>query len=222
MTKKTKMHLDPDSLDLKCNMGVLLAAHNATGGSSSRMYLNYMLLEPHPEGGIIVVATNGTVLVCHHDKTAIMNQPRALLRLPKMFRKSKLWNRRFSVEQGLCSVQDLDLAFGVRGCFALNGYYPGWRSTLPKMHDLTDAFPPINEKLLNKIGKSVNLNPGIRGIVLRKPAGDDTGPLVVFPADGAASFGLVMPKRKLGGQTQSKKLFDYQLSMAPLFAGEKQ
>ena len=64
-----------DEFDL--DAGLFLHVRRACSAQAVRIYLDAVLIEPHPEGGCMVVATDGHVLLAAHD--AQTTAPRAAL-----------------------------------------------------------------------------------------------------------------------------------------------
>lgn len=65
----------PDEFDLDARL--FMAVRRAAGSEESRYYLRGILIEPNPDGGAWIVATNGFAMMVGRDRTAVA--PRAAL-----------------------------------------------------------------------------------------------------------------------------------------------
>lgn len=197
----TKINLNP------CRL-LYVAQHCST--EETRYYLNGVHVEPHPEKGIVMVATDGHTLAVAHDPDGSCDRPAiidtksggAIFKAPAKYRDSSrveltqqpdvgphaFLARRF-VEHPDKGVQDE--TYGV--CREVDGTFPDWRRVVP-----WDAFDEdeakwhgaYNPTLIAKFCKPF-MNP--TGIEFRQRSEHE--PTVVAIPGLSWFVGVIMPMR---------------------------
>lgn len=92
-------------MQVTLNPKVLAAVQLFSGKQDVRFYLNGVFIEPNPEGGIVMTATNGVCGMSVVDKDGSCDAPGIIPRLPetwlKAFRGKATWDgTRLADEQG--------------------------------------------------------------------------------------------------------------------------
>lgn len=188
-----------------------------------RYYLNGILIEPHPKGGVVIVATNGHVVGAMHDaqgfaKEAIIISPdNAILKACRL----KAWQKRFVPAavwiSNRCAVVTADITnrqseeppelFGSQTittapCSPINGKFPNWR----KVMDVDETspedaahYPHLAARVLEPFIKAAQiLSPKYQAIHMT-PSGENTSVRVRIETAGFDPrdnfFGLAMPMR---------------------------
>ncbi|HQU12561.1 MAG TPA: hypothetical protein PLV07_13370 [Acidiphilium sp.] len=132
----------------------------------TRYYLNGVFVEPHPDGGVTMVATDGHRLAAFRDQDGFIDEAR-IVQMPRAFRNSALKPSRGylalfeSPTNRGCQAHVFDAsginddAEGLDEMIAdvtaervkwigaatyINGTFPNWRGVVPKMPD--DPAPP--------------------------------------------------------------------------------
>lgn len=157
-----------------------------------RYYLNSVYIETHPEGGAILVATDGHRMGIIHDPDGYTEKPIIVGEISKQLISACKKK----------SLIDLDLFVGERGCVVgpsiekgeemdpfgqmvshmsriqlIDAKYPDWRKVLPKKEGREQRFPALNPKYLAALHEAAEiLVPGKRGSALELfSSGRDTG-----------------------------------------------
>lgn len=171
----------------------------------TRYYLMGVQIEPHPDGGILLVGINGHIAGVFYDRTGYVPEP-MLLDLDKPFiaslksSKSETDGRRVTIQDNrlVTMVVDSDDKFIQKkyikpGLIEIDGTYPDWRRILPSP-DRNISVPCFNSgyiKIFQTVAKS--LTRGKAGGV-KLTAGPDNGSIAVTVVH-EDFFGALMPMR---------------------------
>jgi hypothetical protein len=209
--------------DFQCRLSADLLRRVAmiTSDESARYYLNGVHVEAHPDGGAILVATDGRKMVCLHDADAmVVNGPAIIslsapMRRPKSKRKAEAdcddW---YVCKNGRAAIVRLNrkrpgewpwdpVTFPGREVIAyqwdgtlIDGTYPDWRNVLRGLSP-NEALPIacFNPALLGPLAASLIGSDKIAAKGVRLVAtGGDNHPVLVFHRT-APGFGVIMPIR---------------------------
>jgi DNA polymerase-3 subunit beta len=181
----------------------------------TRYYLNGFHVEPHPEKGVLIVATDGHKLGCFYDELGTADAPQIvklekwllpLLRAPKK-RAAEAMERylvvtwpddgKFFVSQSRASVYDgspdepVTRFVAAQGEALVDGTFPNWRKVVPKIPEKFGS-PNFNADYLTAAAISERGKDKCRQ--LRVLGAGDADPALVF--NGRDDFfGVVMPMR---------------------------
>jgi hypothetical protein len=163
-----------------------------------RWYLNALQVEPHPDGGLLLIATDGHTMAIVHDKEGTTNGE-WLCELPtKIIRacaKRGSKNDIFSKPKHLHFVGNVAHVMSMEGdpneiglmhletafCKVVEGQYPNWRKVVPKEVDQCGKTTVNSEYLarLNRVSKIDNslwsggvslFQQGSSGVILARPS----------------------------------------------------
>lgn len=179
-----------------------------------RYYLNSVYIEPHPDAGVVLVATDGHRMGVIHDPEGHTDYPIIVGGISKQLisgckKKSLLPSDLFIGERGavvrpgLEEGQDLDpfdnLVTHMSRIEILDAKYPDWRKVLPKKESREDRFPAFNPKYLAALHDAAEiLVPGKWNAALELfSSGRDTSIVArINSADIDQRFvGIIMPMR---------------------------
>lgn len=179
-----------------------------------RYYLNSVYIEPHPEKGVILVATDGHRLGVIHDPDGYTEKPIIVGEISKQLisacKKKSLIPMDLFIGERDCVVgpslekgEALD-PFGqmvshMSRIQLIEAKYPDWRKVLPKKEDREQRFPALNPKYLAALNEAAEiLAPGKWGAALELfSSGRDTSVVArINSADIDQRFvGVIMPLR---------------------------
>lgn len=116
----------------------LLAVAPFRAEKDVRYYLDGIYVEPHPEGGAVLVATNGHVMAVIRSHNAIVQQPcivkwtKALdVAASKGLRRYPDTRLHIETERGHARIMDPGEAYIEPGSATIDGRYPEWRKVIP-------------------------------------------------------------------------------------------
>lgn len=184
-----------------------------------RYYLNGVCIEPHPERGVIIVATNGHRLAAIHDpdgwckKTLIVGDiPKGLIAACKakgnpatLTEPKALWISKTGAvvmplateEQGPDDPFD-KLVLYANKISLIDGVFPDWRRVVPtERTEKAERLPAVNPKYLSDLNAAAGLL-GIRHLSIRLEANGEGLPIVarMDASDLLDRFiGIIMPVR---------------------------
>lgn len=179
-------------MTIKVNAKFLAACSLFTAKTDDRPYITGVSIEPHRDGGALMVATNGHIILACHDKEAVIESPILVKPGTKM---TKRW-REGEIEIGSDAMilQSGKTAGSLIAIERLEGEwtFPDWRRNLPRQRPSmkTDGCLPAGAymALFDEAGR-------ILGATC-KFAPNDHGPWPVIFAptltDGSA-YGILMP-----------------------------
>lgn len=198
----------------KVNRKYFAATNLFSAVKDVRYYLNSVYIEPHPEVGVILVATDGHRMGVMHDPEGYTDKPIIV---------GEISNQLISACKKK-SLIPLDLFVGERGCVVgpkiekgedldpfgemvshmsrielIEANYPNWRKILPKKEDRDQRFPAFNPKYLAALHEAAEiLVPGKWASALELfSGGRDTSVVArINSADiGQRFVGIIMPMR---------------------------
>lgn len=160
-----------------------------------RFYLNGFYAEPHPDGGVFLVATNGHIIIVIHDKDAKKcNGPIIYPLPPELVREAKKKTAE-SVSFSLSAAAIKDLGGSLRlqmPIEPIDGQYPDWRKVAKQAIDVDRVeHAPfcMDPKYIAVTSKLLPF-----GNVCMSPSKSEEP--VVFWCDGSDHiWGLIMPCR---------------------------
>jgi hypothetical protein len=179
-----------------------------------RYYLNGIYVEPHPEQGVILIATDGHAMVFIHDKDGKANGS-YICALPKQIvsacsaKKLKDISKnpqvlRFVGNAGyVLSHKDTDPTdigkwhLHTAYCEIIEGKFPDWKKVIPRDLKPADRIE-VNAVLLNKITKTAKISSFASPItVFTNGANDkkDAGAMLIRVDSMPELFAIVMPMR---------------------------
>ena len=205
----------------RVNPRFFAAIHKCAAQNDVRYYLNALYLERHPDGGVVIVGTNGHVLAAMHDDTAWMHPSHNNLlvgtttkrmlsalvkpRGPDGLPPAHLWiGANCLVLSSREEVEEAPEPFDPQSHQAerselVDGKFPDWRKTLPA--DTGDNGEPwVNGAylaLFNDVAKALLPGPYPGGGINLARSGVHTSVIVRVLHDEFRDkfFGLVMPMR---------------------------
>lgn len=199
---------------IKINSGLFYVAYLFASTEETRYYLDGVYIEPHPEGGVTLTATNGHYLIQILDRGGSTDRPfimsmnkRDLTKLKPTRRTpnetlitygTELGFGRFRVD--LAAIDSLPKA-----CFfavEVDGTYPDYRKVIPWLHK--DRKPcgevSLDAKYIGNfgaasllIGYSLGIDVG-SGISLAMAATSHE-PMLISLGPAHSAFGVIMPMR---------------------------
>lgn len=207
------------------------AIHKCAAQNDVRYYLNALYLERHPDGGVVIVATNGHVLAAMHDESGWMHPDHDHLlvgtttkrmlsalvkpRGPDGLPPAHLWIAANCLVPS--SSEETDKApdpFDPQSHLAerselVDGKFPDWRRPLPADTDQNEGSPWVNSIYLatfNDVAKVLTSPSGYPGGGMHLAPSGDHGPIVIRLLHANLQdrfFGLVMP---MHGEDLSSKV----------------
>lgn len=200
------------NLNLKARLVAAIAQFKAS--TDIRYYLNGVYVEPHPEGGVILVATNGHSLGIWHDASGEVGRP-IIINVTKPLLAAcaggkEIDNRRLVDKNGRLTVVDKTNAeiyiqgehgkkFGAEQ-YEIEGNFPDWRKVVPAIEPgRTQLFNVFQPQYLRQASEAVRTACGHdnwgAALTLRQPA-PDKGIIVQSSNPEATGFiAVIMPMR---------------------------
>lgn len=173
----------------------------------TRFYLAGVSIEPHPERGALLVATDGHRMLVVHDEDGQCSADRYIVRLDKSaLTAAGKRGRAQAVPNRIIGELPSDPVRieGAGGVLALcpnwnvDGTFPDWRRVAPqKAPELRSAW--YNSRYLASFEKAAGLlRDGAQSITI---SGDGNGPALIRFAFVPFAFGVLMPMRGEGEAT---------------------
>ncbi|HEJ3062540.1 TPA: hypothetical protein SL272_000873 [Pseudomonas aeruginosa] len=206
----------------RINPRYFAAIHQCAAKNDVRYYLNAIYIERHPDGGVVIVGTNGHVLAAMHDDTGWMHpshdnllvgtttkrmlsalvKPRGQDGLPP----AHLWIGANCLV--LSSCEEVDLAPGpfdpqshlAERSELVDGKFPDWRKILPPDTGSDESEPWVNSAylaLFNDVAKALQPGAYLGGGIHLARSGEHASIIVRVLHEGIRDkfFGLLMPMR---------------------------
>ncbi|MHC8493397.1 hypothetical protein ACTU44_11890 [Thalassospira sp. SM2505] len=201
------------------------AAWQFISTEETRYYLNGVFIEPHPDGGVLMVATDGHVLAAIRDRNArIEGDGGWICPIPKQQFITALKRKDAGTLHFVGNTAYLiDAIIGIEACedgfdptkitefhraiaYAppIDGTFPDWRKVIP--HDAIDKTSrfAVNGKHFDRFTKAIATlaESGVAALNISTPP-DDQSPVMITSGATRDFFGLVMPMRDYseGGAT---------------------
>ena len=174
----------PDALEMSVDSRIFAAVRHAQAKEETRYYLNGVFVTPMDSGGVLMVATNGHILLKARDKNGFANRSAIL---------TTAWTAVQLRKKGSLFASD---------CSEIDGTFPDHDRITPKMPDgdWRSENPPVQSgakwnmnylDLFRKAAKCVD--PGADGIEIHQMVTDD--PAIVTFEGCPDMFGIMMPMR---------------------------
>lgn len=199
------------------------ATWNFVSAEPTRYYLNGVYIEPHVNGGVLMVATDGHTLAAIYDREGEANGQYICPVPPRMVRAARSGRRKLPLDTpqhlhfvghaayltGQHGTDDfnpeaigpahIDIAYAP----AIDATFPDWRRVIPKF--LNDVWKSkeggylftLNGELISRVSDSVRLLSRTKVAPLSFYLGEheSQGPIMVRSGDAPDFFGLIMPMR---------------------------
>lgn len=198
---------------IKVDAVLFLAANICRSFEETRYYLNGVFIQPHPEKGVLLTATDGHRLICIHDENGECASAKIVNIDAKAIDQKALdsYRKEMAVdkqkeepkvdividEAGIVSVGTYR---SIRPCF-VDGTYPDWRAVLKPVlagaRDQKYAPANFNNRYLADFGKvGAVLSPdGNKSVALRVVSFGDGNPALVRFGNMDHVFAILMPVR---------------------------
>ena len=203
---------------IRCNANLFRIAYACASTDETRDYLQGVYVEPHPQGGVLLVTTDGHRMLVVRDETGFADET-AVIKLKKdalKHCKSKRGDcREIVIDSGMNEAairlvsgtadepeySPLAIAYRVR----VDGPYPDYRRVIPQTFE--GGMPAFNGGYLGSFGDiGKDLAEHVHGVSRETPAmrltPNNSGPAVItWPDYSDLAFGVLMPMRALDADT---------------------
>lgn len=188
-------------LALECTISADLfrIAYACVSKEETRYYLNGVHIEPHPDGGVLLVSTDGHRMLCIHDPDG-QSDGNGIIRASKEFlglcKSGKESPRRLVVSGSSATLREDTAPVAFQKDCLIDGTFPAWRRVVPPTPDqwapASFNAPYVAEfaKIATALAKATDSSSRAVRFVSKSPA-DPT--IVLFP--GMPAFGVLMPIR---------------------------
>ena len=187
---------------IQVNANLFARVAVAQSSDPARYYLQGVCIQPHPRGeGVILVATDGHVLLAAHDAAGVTTLPAAgvTVNLGKDGLKAAAKGKTVTIDPATGQAR-VDAAWISPATTIVDGAFPDWRRLLPSA-PLTHTAASFDPNLLQRLGKAMSETPKSPG-ALRLRAVDASNAHLATIANSLPIFGIVMPMRTPeGGDT---------------------
>jgi DNA polymerase-3 subunit beta len=168
---------NPETRRITVQAKYFLAAWQFISTHESRHFLRGVHVEPHPDGGALLVATNGHILCAIHDETAKIGDGESWICFAPQSIRTALNKRdaghlHFVGNSAYVTTQDWTKRQGATGqspailtehhiavswAPPIDATYPQWRASLPATHTTPTGEIAINGDLIARITKAAKL-----------------------------------------------------------------
>ncbi|WP_339774276.1 hypothetical protein [uncultured Thalassospira sp.] len=168
---------NPETRRITVQAKYFLAAWQFTSTDDTRYYLGGVHIEPHPDGGALLVATNGHILCAIHDETAKIGDGESWICFAPQSIRTALNKRdaghlHFVGNSAYVTTQDWTKRQGATGqspdiltehhiavswAPPIDATYPQWRAALPATHTTPTGEIAINGDNIARITKAVKM-----------------------------------------------------------------
>lgn len=194
------------------NADLFRIAYTCASTEETRYYLNGVHIEPAPDDGVLLVATDGHRLVCLQDRTGSVPGP-IVVQLPKpvltLCKSKKDQPRRLVIADKTARVEVEATTVGVhQGCI-VDGTYPDWRRVVPVANGVGQAaFNPVYLSDFGRMGADLAKLAGVSSAMSFRSKGPSEPALIQWSCfrDG---FGVLMPMRVEGWLFAPRKVPAY-------------
>lgn len=169
-----------------------------------RYYLSGIYIEPHKDGGAVLVATNGHVMMVVRDKTAYCSEPavftvrRDALKYCATKLKSKVTINPITQRLTISGGDNKDELYVQAGKCLIDAVkqYPKYQKVLPKFDDLKRAITDtINNKYLIAAANAVDTDSKY-GNGMKLWQASSNGPVLVRYENAPEYITVIMPMRE--------------------------
>ena len=202
---------------IKVDAGLFRIVHTTVSTEETRYYLNGVCIEPYPDGGALLIATDGHRLLAAHDPQAVCSEV-AIINIPKhalaQCKRPKLVDRRelvIDVQNALATINDVKPAdagaaepiaemVAAYQANVIDGTFPDWRSVVPpafedKLKAGASAFNGAYLKVFGALTADLNKHFDRSSASLHLALTDGHSPVVVRWSGIDTVFGVIMPMR---------------------------
>jgi DNA polymerase-3 subunit beta len=193
---------------IKVDAGLFKIAHSAVSTEETRYYLNGVFVAPHPNGGVVAVATDGHRLVAAHDEDGEATESAIVMMekngLAMCLRGREAARRILSIDTAANTgaftdiVDAKEVKIGSIGVTIIDGVFPDWFRVLPpaiKQKDVKPvAFNPRYLKDLAALAIDVMKHESAAISMQLWPSDGGSAVLVRWPGFDAV-VALLMPMR---------------------------
>lgn len=186
----------------------------------TRYYLNGVYIEPHPDGGVIMVATNGHQMAVIHDEsgeanapfickasqqfyTACAKKPADVLKRPGQIHfvghVANLVCEGFDGDPSIIGDCHIEVEYAPD----IDGTYPDWRRVLPTIDtqptipDLVGPYFGINAEYVTDFAKALKILTGVKSAKIITMTVQDRGAPIAITSETCREFlGVLMPARE--------------------------
>jgi hypothetical protein len=169
-----------------------------------RYYLNGVYIQPHPEKGALMCATDGHRMMVAHDDTGICTKP-AIIAMPKeglaLKFKEPTVEPKISIDaDGIASVA----TFRSEKSTFIDGTFPNWPMVIrPVLANAKKRFygkeilgsAEFNGNYLGSFGRIAAALKGDKRAPVRVVAHTESDPAIILFPNDARVFGILMPMR---------------------------
>jgi hypothetical protein len=192
--------LNPESAIVSVDADLVRAALPFAGKNDVRYYLNGVCIRPADDGGALIIATNGTVMVCIRDEAGRADKPRIVPLQDRDARHMKRGHKLCMGEDQRAWVHDTGMRVQwICPDLEIDGKYPDAFGLLAPLDEYAEGLVGVyNPKLLDLIRKGARGRYGAVRFFHRRDAGSNSAALFSF---GPTGFGILMPMRDEAGTT---------------------
>lgn len=190
---------DQPAIQIKVSAALFRAVAQCQSKEKTRYYRNGVYVQPHPEKGAVLIATDGHRMLVAHDAEGVCDKPAIIQLLPVAFEPLKK-----SPDASLAMTSDGIVTIGFfrsEKSTVVDGTFPDWPRVLKSILEGAKATPPVfgaasfNGEYFGSFGKIAKLlaphgSPIVRPVVFN---GSDPA-LILFP-NAQNAFGVLMPMR---------------------------
>lgn len=171
-------------------------AYAFTCREETRFYLCGVSIEPHPEQGVILVATDTYRLIVIHDEDGFAKE-KIIVRMDKsplsLCKKKSTEVVKREVEvlpDGMAFVLREYKHIGVQDDAIIDGAFPNWRGIIPKCTTEKPTLTGYNGRFLGEFSAAAKRLTGSERLFF---AASEDKPFLVNFSDQAKAFGIMMP-----------------------------
>ena len=184
--------------DFRCTVSadLIARAYLCASKEQTRYYLNGVYVSPAPQGGALLVATDGHCMFVAHDAEATVTGDGIVQLTAETLKACKAKARTprlLIVEDNRAKVEEDCNAVALQpGAALVEGTFPDWRRVIPSA--LADGAPAVNLDAAILARLSAALCASKTPKVTLAPSGNELAPYYVF-GDLQNAFGILMPCR---------------------------
>jgi hypothetical protein len=214
----SSIDFDPTKRRISVSAKHFYAAWQFVSTEPTRYYLNGVYIEPHKDGGVLLIATDGHSMAVIRDASARFEGEKGwICTLPKQPFEAKMKRRDAGylhfvgntayLTESILGPDAIDenydptniTVYHTAIAFAapIDGTFPDWRRVIPKEEAGTAESYDINGKYLARFNKAFSVlreDNGSQPVKLFTPAGADN-PVIIRCSDASDFFGVQMPMR---------------------------
>lgn len=166
-------------------------AYGFTSHDETRFYLWGVFIEPHPEQGVLMVATDGHRLIVIHDEDGFAKD-KIIVRMDKS--PLSLCKKRSTEVQvladGMAFVLCEQKHIGVQEDAIIDGVFPNWRRVLPTGITEKPTLTGYNGRFFGEFSAAAKRLTGSERLFFSASKGE---PFLINFSGQAKAFGVMMP-----------------------------